>query len=134
MNIKEELREEIHGSLDEVLKLGVESEGHERGVNSITKLTDRYIELERLELEKEKMIRDYDNQAYREAREHELKLQEIKSESRSRMISNGISVFGIVAPICLTVWGALNSWKFETDGFVSSTFGKMFMNSFKFRK
>ena len=120
-------------SLDTALKVAIEdelnglagleqgSEQHKAAVDSVTKLMDRAIEFDKVEvaLQEQKNIREFEN---------DLKLKQAKDEKLDRIVKNCISVAGIVLPICLTVWGTKTSLKFEEEGTITTTIGRGFIN------
>ena len=56
MSIKNGLVEESNNELKEVRKLEVGSEKHKTAVDSLTKLADRVLEIEKLEVSKEEKL------------------------------------------------------------------------------
>lgn len=113
----DELREDLNNLRD--LELG--SKEYEVAVEGITKLTDRVIEIERLESEAK---REAENQE----KDRALKQKQMKQERVDRWIGFGVTVLGIAIPAVITVWGANNAWAFEKDDTVTSMPGKRFMD------
>lgn len=121
MNVETLLRVEIE---DQFVKLGSMtpgSEEHKATVNTAAALTDRLLELEKLEAETQ----------YKENTrkfEEELKLRQAKDERLDRIVKNCISAAGVVLPICLAIWGTKTSLKFEEEGTITTTIGRGFIN------
>lgn len=121
MSLKHLLEVEIEDQFDKLAEMEKGSDEYKAMVDSTIKLTDRMIELEKLEDERldKEQDRDFD---------HELKLNESKENKRDRIIKNGISIAGIILPIVLTVWGTKTSLKFEEEGTITTTVGRGFIN------
>ena len=121
MSLKHLLEVEIEDQFDKLAEMEKGSGEYKAMVDSTIKLTDRMIELEKLEDERldKEQDRDFD---------HELKLNESKENKRDRIIKNGISIAGIILPIVLTVWGTKTSLKFEEEGTITTTVGRGFIN------
>ncbi len=121
MSIKTLLEVEIEEELDKLAGMKPGTDEHKVTVDSIGKLMDRAIELEKLEAatQEKETDRKFDN---------ELKLKQAKDERLDRIVKNIISVAGIVLPIGLTIWGTKTSLKFEEEGTVTTTIGRGFIN------
>ena len=121
MSIKTLLEVEIEDQFDKLSEMEKGSDEYKATVDSAIKLTDRMIELEKLEddrLDREQS-RKFDS---------ELKLSEVKEDRKDRIIKNCISVAGIVLPIIVTVWGTKTSLKFEEEGTITTSIGRGFIN------
>lgn len=124
MNIDTSLRDEIRSEFEELKNIEVGTEKYKIAVDGITKLVDRAIEIEKIDVEYQEKVESRDM-------EHELKLKQIKDENRDRLVKNCLTGVSVVGGIGLTVWGALKSWEFEKEGTVTSAMGKMFINAFR---
>ena len=121
MSIKTLLGVEIEDQFDELSRMEKGSDEYKATVECAVKLTDRIIELEKLEderLEKEQS-REFDN---------DLKLKQSKDDKRDRIVKNCISVAGILVPTLLTIWGTKTSLKFEEEGTITTAIGRGFIN------
>lgn len=121
MNIHNVLCDEIQDEMTYLKGIQVGTEEYRTAVDGITKLTDRVIELERIEderAEKEK-AREF---------EAEQKRKQLEKESKDRFISNCITIAGIVVPSVITIWGTLASFEFEKEGTVTTIMGRGFIN------
>ena len=121
MSIKTLLEVEIEDQFDKMSEMEKGSDEYKATVDSAIKLTDRMIELEKLEDERldKEQSRKFDS---------ELKLSEVKEDRKDRIIKNCISVAGIVLPIIVTVWGTKTSLKFEEEGTITTSIGRGFIN------
>ena len=121
MSIKTLLEVEIEDQFDKLSEMEKGSDEYKATVDSAIKLTDRMIELEKLEDERldKEQSRKFDS---------ELKLSEVKEDRKDRIIKNCISVVGIVLPIIVTVWGTKTSLKFEEEGTITTSIGRGFIN------
>ena len=121
MSIKTLLEVEIEDQFDKLSEMEKGSDEYKATVDSTIKLTDRMIELEKLEDERldKEQSRKFDS---------ELKLSEVKEDRKDRIIKNCISVAGIVLPIIVTVWGTKTSLKFEEEGTITTSIGRGFIN------
>ena len=110
MSMKTLLHEEIENEFDKLSKLEPDTKEHAAVVDSIAKLMDRAIEMEKLEetaIHNEKQLYD---------------------EKVSRLVKNLIDVGAIVLPLAVTVWGAAVSFKFEETGTITTSIGRKFMD------
>ena len=121
MSIKTLLEVEIEDQFDKLSEMEKGSDEYKATVDSAIKLTDRMIELEKLEDERldKEQSRKFDS---------ELKLSEVKEDRKDRIIKNCISAAGIVLPIIVTVWGTKTSLKFEEEGTITTSIGRGFIN------
>lgn len=110
MNMLTKLYVAIGKKLDEVNKLDPSTKEYAMAVDSLTKLMDRAIEIEKLE----------------ESKSHNEK--QIKEEHRFRVFKNLIDVGAIVLPSVVTIWGAIASFRFEENGTITTTMGRKFMD------
>ena len=121
MSIKTLLEVEIEDQFNKLSEMEKGSDEYKATVDSAIKLTDRMIELEKLEDERldKEQSRKFDS---------ELKLSEVKEDRKDRIIKNCISVAGIVLPIIVTLWGTKTSLKFEEEGTITTSIGRGFIN------
>ena len=121
MSIKTLLEVEITDEFDKLANMEPGTDEHKATVDSVVKLMDRAIELEKLAdaAEEKEKDRKFDN---------DLRLKQAKDERLDRIVKNIISAAGIVLPIGLTIWGTKTSLKFEEEGTVTTTIGRGFIN------
>ena len=117
MSMTTKLNVEIEERLDDVNKLDLTSKEYAAAVDSVTKLMDRAIEIEKLE------ISETQNE------------KQIKEERKSRLIKNLIDIGAIVLPLGVTLWGVKASLYFEDENTVTTTVGRKFMDKmFNFKR
>lgn len=116
MSIEAWLCTEIEDEFEKVSKMKPGSEEHRIAVDSLTKLMDRAIEMNKVENDCE----DKKNDA-------RLKAQQLEDEKKSRLVQNIISAVGIVLPLAVTIWGTKVSLKFEEEGTVTTQMGRGFI-------
>ena len=111
---------EIRSEIEEVSKIEVGSDQHKVSVDSLAKLLDKHIELEKLEA---------DAQEKYESRiaEQDLKREQIKNEKRDSIVKNVLTGVSVIGGFGLTVWGTCKSLKFEETGVVTSIMGRGFI-------
>lgn len=121
MNIKGLLEKEIQTEFEELGSMEAGTEEHKETVESLAKLMDRAIELEKLQSANEEKVKD------REI-DNDFKIMQMNEEKQDRLIKNCIAVAGIVLPIVVTIWGAKATFKFEEEGTITTTMGRGFIN------
>lgn len=128
MSMKNLLTVEIEEKAADLAKLDPGTKEYGAAVDSITKLMDRVIEIEKLEsseAQAEKQMEMSKAQAEKQ----------MKEERIGRLIKNVIDVGSIVLPLAVTVWGAKASFKFEEEGTITTQAGRKFMDKlFNFKK
>ena len=120
MKIETLLHEEIQDEFKNLKEMELGTEEYKTTVDGLTKLVDRAIEIDKLNIDAQDRI---------DSREIEvdLKQQQINDEKQDRKIRNGIAIAGIVIPTIVTIWGTLKSFKFEKDGTVTTIMGRGFI-------
>lgn len=120
MSIKSLLDEEIRSEIEEVSKIEVGSDQHKVSVDSLAKLLDKHIELEKLEADAQEK---YESRVA----EQDLKREQIKNEKRDSIVKNVLTGVSVIGGFGLTVWGTCKSLKFEETGVVTSIMGRGFI-------
>ena len=115
METKALLREEVNREIEELGRMELGKDEYKSTVDGATKLTDRLIELEKIEIEAD--VRERDREI-----DTEIKLKQLDDENKDKKVKNWISIGGTLLMAGITVWGALKSW--DT---VASDAGKSFM-------
>lgn len=121
MNIETLLYDEIETLYEKLRTLKPGSDEHKAVLDEVAKLMDRAIELDKIESDcKEKAA----------ARESEqlMKQQQLKDESKDRIVKNLISAAGVVLPLIVTVWGTKVSMNFEKEDSFTTIMGRGFIN------
>lgn len=120
MSIKTQLSEEIKDEFENLKKVELGSDKHKIAVDSLTKLLDRSIELDKLDLE-------YQDKYESRETERELKEKQIKDERKDRIVKNVLTGVSVVGGFGLTVWGTIKSIKFEETGTITTIMGRGFI-------
>lgn len=110
MSMVTKLNVEIEEKFDELAKLDPTTKEYSAAVDSVTKLMDRAIEIEKLESSET---------------QNEKQMEE---DRKSRLVKNCIDVGSVVLPLAVTVWGAKASFKFEETGTITTSVGRKFMD------
>lgn len=108
-NIETKLFVEIDDELDALNKIELGSEKYKIAVDGVTKLMDRAIEIDKLDIE----------------REERSKSQE--EERRDRTVRNCLTAAGIIIPTIVTIWGTIKSFEFEREGTITTIMGRGFV-------
>lgn len=127
--IEEQLQAVIEQDLDELKGIAVGSEEYKVAVDGLTKLIDRAIEMDKIQIECEEKSETRKIEDRNRKAEEQMKLQQMKEDRIDRHIKNGLTAFSIISGIGVTVWGALKSWKFEETGTVTTTAGRKFIGN-----
>ena len=120
MGIKNILREELEKEIKELSHMQVGTEQYKITVDGITRLSDKIIELEKLE--SENAAKDFENVVRTE--EQELKREQLKSEKRDRVVKNVIAVGSAVLSVAVYALAFIASTNFERDGSFTTEGGK----------
>lgn len=123
MSIKTLLEDEIKEEIKELSKTDTGSKEYEIASNGLSKLIDKKLEMEKLDLDVE-----YKRAALES--EERMKIRQMEMEKTDQKVKNVLTGVSIGGGFALTIWGALKSWEFEKEGTVSSFFGRLFMNRF----
>lgn len=121
MNIENLLHVEIKDELAELEKMQVGTDQYKVTVDGVSKLFDRAIELEKLNIEHQEKMKD------REI-DQELKLKQMSEDRKDRLIKNGITIGTFVISTGVTIWGVLASFKFEEEGSITTILGRGLIN------
>lgn len=128
MNFDQLLRDEIADEFKQLKGIEVGTDEFKTTVDGLTKLVDRAIEIEKIDLEAEERSKKNEEAKALAEFEKELKLKQMEDERIDRLIRNCIAVAGIVLPLGVTIWGTLKSFKFEEEGTVTTIMGRGFIN------
>ena len=117
MKVETLLKEEITSQIEEISKMDLGSEQCQIAVNNVTKLTDQYVELKKIESENDLKLEEI-----------ALKREQIEGEKKGRTIQIILGVGGIIVPAVLTIWGTKASFEFEKEGTITTIMGRGFIN------
>lgn len=121
MNFDDLLRQEIVSEVSELKNIELGTEAYKTTVDGVTKLMDRAIEIEKLNVETDQKYESLEN-------ERSIKRQEMEEDKKDRKLKNYISIAGLVLPLAITVWGTVKTLKFEENGTVTTIVGRGFVN------
>lgn len=127
MRIEELLKKEICEDLENLSNTEFGSDEYKVGIDSVTKLIDREVELRKIEVDRLEKIES------RKADE-EYKAKQIKENRIDKIIGYVVNVTGIVIPVVVTIWGTKVSLKFEEEGTITTTAGRNFFSRMFFKK
>lgn len=108
MGVKENLIKEFESELDEVSKMEVGVEQHKMGVDAVTKLADRIIEIEKIESEKS------------------IKEEQAKIDKRDQLTKNllkGLEIGVSAISLGVAVWVHISGMKYDKEGIIPTTPG-----------
>lgn len=117
MSVEKLLEGEIEKRLENLEDVDAGTDEYKAQVDGVTKLIDRKIELDKLEIER---IDKIENQKI----EHDLKMRQIKEEKTSRLTRDIITAATFVGGAVLSVWGFIASTNFEREGTFTTTAGR----------
>lgn len=120
MGIKNILWGEIEKEVKELSKMQVGTDQYKVTVDGIARLSDKIIELEKLE--SENAAKDFENIVRTE--EQDLKRDQLKSEKRDRAVKNVITVGTAVLSVAVYALAFIASTNFERDGSFTTEGGK----------
>ena len=110
MSMVTKLNVEIEDKLDEISGLDPATKEYSTAVDSVMRLMDRAIEIEKLEMS--------------ETQDE----KQMKEDRKSRMVKSCIDVGSIVLPLAVTIWGTRASFKFEENGTITTSVGRKFID------
>ena len=117
MSLTTKLNVEIDERFNDLAKLNPTTKEYSTAVDSLTKLMDRAIEIEKIEA----------SEAQNE--------KQMKDDRKSRIVKNCIDVGSIILPLAVTLWGVKASLYFEDSNTVTTTVGRKFMDRmFNFKR
>lgn len=120
MGIKNILWDEIEKEVKELSKMQVGTDQYKVTVDGIARLSDKIIELEKLE--SENAAKDFEN--FVRTEEQELKREQLKSEKRDRAVKNVITVGTAVLSVAVYALAFIASTNFEREGSFTTEGGK----------
>lgn len=133
------LKNEIETELNTIGEMDMGSEEQSKAVGDLTKLLDRAIELEKIEVDKqqkelnreieyEKMENELRLKEQAQEFDRELKEKQRKDENIDRAVKNTLTGVSIIGGFGLTIWGTIKSIKFEETGTITTIMGRGFIN------
>lgn len=120
MGIKNILWDEIEKEVKELSKMQVGTDQYKVTVDGIARLSDKIIELDKLE--SENAMKDFEN--FVRTEEQELKRDQLKSEKRDRAVKNVITVGTAILSVAVYALAFIASTNFEREGSFTTEGGK----------
>lgn len=122
MSIKNRLTQEVAYRIDELRGLDVNSAEYKTGVDAVSKMIDRLIEMDKIDIEDE--VRE---DARKKAKfEEETRTREMADERLDRLVKNILTGVSIGGGILLAIWGTNKTIRFEETGTYTTTAGRKF--------
>lgn len=121
MDIENLLYDELVTDFEKLRGMEPGTEERKVMVDEIAKLTDRAIEMKRLE-------NDCKDKAETRLSDQAVKLQQLEEDKKDRLLKNVIGAAGVVLPLIVTIWGTKVSLKFEEEGTFTTIMGRGFIN------
>lgn len=118
MSYKSLLNEEICEELKETKKLTIGTDGYDSAINGTTRLIDRQIELEKLEMQRDQQI--FDN---------EMKVEQLHMEQKDRRVKNLLTGLSVIGGLAMYGFGIYASAKVEEEGSFATLFGRTTMSN-----
>lgn len=131
-SIKQLLEDEIKSELEVFGDLELGSEEYKMAVDGLTKLFDRAIELEKIEVNSDDKSKDRD--AERDWKieqriiDRDLEEERLRNEKTDRFANYLLAAAGIIIPSIITIWGTHKTLRFEQEGTVTTIMGRGFIN------
>lgn len=120
MSVKALLDDEIRDEIENLGKVQLGSDEHKIAADALTKLLDKSIEMNKLDLE-------YQERYEAREAENELKQKQIADEKKDRAVKNVMTGVSIIGGFALTIWGTCKTLKFEETGVLTSLVSKGFI-------
>lgn len=122
MSIRTQLEDEIREEFEALRKIEVGTESYRTAVDGLTKLVDRKIEMDKVEVDAKERVLNRNL-------ETEFKEMQLADDRKDRAIRNGLTAATLVVTTGTTIWGILKSLKieFKDNEMVTSTVGKELM-------
>ena len=111
------LHDEIESELKNLGAMDCGSEDYKVAVDGLTKLLDRAIEMEKLDISKEEAEANRDN-------EIEKLMLQIEEDKKTRRSNVGLNLLTLAAGVGTAILGTFITLKFEETGSVSTIAGK----------
>lgn len=131
INYKEALDGEISTELEVLDSMETNSEDYKIMVEGLTRLIDRSMELEKIEISKAQEAEKIKNEGEKiklETKKIKFEAEQAKTNKIFQWIGYGISAAGIVIPVAVTIWGTKVTLNFEKEGTVTTMMGRGFIN------
>lgn len=132
MSVETHLKTEIEAEFTKLSTMEPGSEKYKVTVDGVTKLMDRLIDMDKVEIESTDRVaaRESEERLRTQQMESEelLRKQQMEDEKKDRLVKNIIGAAGVLLPLAVTIWGTKVSLKFEEEGTFTTMMGRGFIN------
>lgn len=123
-------KDEINSEVQLLKEMEAGTDEYKATVDGVTKLADRLIEVEKLELQKTAAERAH----LSELSEQHFKHEQAAQEKKDRIISYIFKGVEIALPAAIGIWGTLKTIEFEKEGTVTTIFGREYFKKLFYKK
>lgn len=120
MKSTEIIEAEVLKEMTSIDNMEVGTDQHKVAVDTVSKLTDKMIDLKKIELEEKKMKMENEEKM----RLHAIEIEKSKQDKKDQKVKNGIAIAGIAAPIVAAIWANIYNWYKEEGSIMGSSGGK----------
>lgn len=124
-NVIKLYEDEIESKFEELPDSGVLNGDYEGKLENINKLTDKYVSLQKVQVEATKAENERNKICY----EHEEALIAQENEQKISKRKEKLDLLGIIVPTAGAIWGVVYTWYKEQEGINSTAAGKAMTNS-----
>lgn len=128
MTNHEALDKVIAKLIDKLDNMEPDSDKYKLLTDTVVKLTEKSNEMKRVEIEAEDKAKTREHVVRNSIIENNLKTQQLNDERIDRWVKNILTAVNIAVTTGLTVWGVFKTFKFEKDGVITTTLGRLFVN------
>lgn len=122
MEIQGLFNEEITRRCEELREMQVGSDEYKAAVDCLTKLADRAIEMEKVQMDANEKTAD---RMMRNGNEFDKR----QDEKKDRIVQYCLRGVEVAIPVALTVWGTITTLKYDKEGVLPTTLmGRGFIN------
>lgn len=126
--LKTQLKNEVKIEIENLEQMTLGDDTYRTTVDGIVKLTDRVIEIEKLELAKAEKEKQLELEATKAENEKVEKQKQRRDEMIDKITKNVLTGISIGGGFALTIWGTLKTIEFEETGNVTTIMGRGFFN------
>ena len=120
MKSTEIIEAEVLKEMSSIDNMEVGTDQHKVAVDTVSKLTDKMIDLKKIELEEKKIKMENEEKM----RLHAIEIEKAKKDQKDQKVKNGIAIAGIAAPLVVAIWANIYNWYKEEGSIMSSSGGK----------
>lgn len=124
------LKAEIQSEILLLKDMEAGTDEYKATVDGISKLMDRLMDIEKLQLQHKQQTQDRLDRAS----ETSLKCEQLRLERRHHIVRTIVELLGIGIPAGLTIWGTLKTIEFEKEGTVTTILGREFFKNLFHRR